>query len=261
MTQFFGITRHEFRMSVRRPGMWIAYAILYVFYGITVFAPSEIGTELPKTTTEMWQFAGYAMLYCNMFMVILGGILAADRVQRDYRLGVRELQQGSPVGQTTYLLSKYFAVLISVMIPMLLFVMIYATVNVILGVTPVFFLIVLGAFIVMAVPAFAFVTAFSIACPLFMPIRVYQVLFVGYWFWGNYMSPNVLPTLSETLLVPSGKIVFWGLLSGFPENLSSFKQPIYSHADVAWNLIILFSIIIAVLAVTIFWLRRETRKA
>ena len=261
MTQFFGVLRHEFRMSVRRPGMWIAYAILYIFYGITVFSPGEIGTELPKNTTEMWQYAGYAMLYCNMFMVILGGILAADRAQRDYRLGLRELQKGSPLSQTTYLLSKYFAVLASVMIPMLLFVIGYAAVNVILGVTPLFFLIVLAAFIVMAVPAFAFVTAFSIACPLFMPVRVYQVLFVGYWFWGNYLSPEVLPTLSETLLVPSGKVVFYGLLCGFPENLVNFKQPIYTHADVAWNLVILFSIIITVLVLTISWLRRETRKA
>ncbi len=261
MSQFLGVLRYEFKMAVRRPGMWIAYAVLYAFYLSTVFAPSEVGDELPRTITEMWQHAGFTLLYANMFMVILGGILAADRMQRDYRLGVRELQHSSPVGQGKYVLAKYFGVLLAVISPMFLFVMIYAAINVAQGVSAIYFAIMLVVFIAMGLPAFAFVTAFSLSCPLFMPLRVYQVLFVGYWFWGNYMSPSVFPTISETLLVPSGKYAFYGLIGGFPENLQTFEPPVITSTDAIWNLTILFSIIVVVLVVTTLWLRRQTRKA
>jgi ABC-2 type transport system permease protein len=261
MSQFIGVMRHEFKMAVKRPGMWIAYAVLYVFYSITVFAPSEVGEALPATTREMWQHAAMIMFYANMFMVLLGGILAADRLQRDYRLGVRELQLGSPIRQFTYLLAKYFGVLAAVISPMFLFVMAYAGYYVVRGVPPLFLAIMPVVFLVMGGTAFAFVVAFSIACPLFMPVRVYQVLFVGYWFWGNYLSPEVFPTISGTLVVPSGKYALYGFFHGFPEFFSKFKQPTVAVTQAIWNLIILFTIIIIVLVVTTLILRRQTRRA
>jgi len=116
-------------------------------------------------------------------------------------------------------------------------------------------------FLVMGGTAFAFVVAFSIACPLFMPVRVYQVLFVGYWFWGNYLSPEVFPTISGTLVVPSGKYALYGFFHGFPEFFSKFKQPTVAVTQAIWNLIILFTIIIIVLVVTTLILRRQTRRA
>ncbi len=261
MSQFFGVMRHEFKMAVKRPGMWIAYAVLYVFYSITVFAPSEVGEGLPATVTEMWQHAAMIVFYTNMFMVLLGGILAADRLQRDYRLGVRELQRSSPIGQFLYLLAKYIGVWAAVITPMFIYVMAYAGYYVARGVSPLFLAIMPVVFLVMGGTAFAFVVAFSIACPLFMPVRVYQVLFVGYWFWGNYLSPDVFPTISGTLLVPSGKYAQYGFFHGYPEFFSKFNQPVITTAQAVWNLVILFSIIVAVLVVTTLILRRQTRRA
>lgn len=261
MSQFFGVMRHEFKMAVKRPGMWIAYAVLYVFYSITVFAPSEVGEGLPANTTEMWQHAAMIMFYTNMFMVLLGGILAADRLQRDYRLGVRELQRSSPIGQFTYLLAKYIGVWAAVIAPMFIYVMAYAGYYVAMGVSPFFLAVMPVVFIVMGGTAFAFVVAFSIACPLFMPVRVYQVLFVGYWFWGNYLSPDVFPTISGTLLVPSGKYAQYGFFHGYPEFFSKFNQPVITTTQAVWNLVILFSIIVVVLVVTTLLLRRQTRRA
>src|SRR4029079_17624448 len=65
----------------------------------------------------------------------------------------------------------------------------------------------LVAFVTITVPAFAFVVAFSIACPLVLPLPVYQVLFTGYWFWANFIPPQLFPTLNGTLLTPSGMFV------------------------------------------------------
>lgn len=261
MSQFFGVLRHEFNMAFRRPGMWIAYAVLYAFYAITVLSPSEVGDELPQTVTQMWQQAGMVMFYANMFMVILGGIMAADRIQRDYRLGVRELQQSSPLGQVSYVLAKYFGVLAAVISPMLVFALAYACVSVIRGVPVLFIAIMLVAFLAMGVPAFAFVVAFSLACPLFIPVRVYQVLFVGYWFWGNYLSPDVFPTISDTLLVPSGKYVLHGLFGGFPSSRTNFIHLSITQTQAVLNLAILAVITIVVLGLTTLHLHRQSRRA
>jgi len=80
----------------------------------------------------------------------------------------------------------------------------------IVGVPPAFILMMLVSFQAINVPAFAFITIFSLACPLIMPLRVYQVLFTGYWFWGNYLNPDVFPTLAGTLLTASGRFVMEG---------------------------------------------------
>ena len=96
MSRFFGVMRHEFNMYLRRPGVWIAYLLLYAFYAVIMFYPDPYGENSMVPFNELWQFAGRTLFYGNMFMTLLAGILAADRMQRDFRLGVRELQSSTP---------------------------------------------------------------------------------------------------------------------------------------------------------------------
>jgi ABC-type glycerol-3-phosphate transport system permease component len=121
--------------------------------------------------------------------------------------------------------------------------------------------ILLVAFLGMAVPAHAFVVAFSLACPLVMPVRVYQVLFTGYWFWGNYLNPSAFPTISDTLLVPSGKYVMEGFLGGFPAGSVQNSGPLYTATDAALNLTVLAGCIVIVLFVLDRYLRQQARRA
>ena len=260
MSQFLGVLRHEYKMAVKRPGMWIAYGVLYVFYAFTVFMPDELGKGFPANRAEMWQYAAFSLFYVNMFMILLGGILAADRLQRDFRLGVRELQQSSPLGTGKYLLAKYLGVLVAVSLPMFLYVTVWALVNVAFGSPPVYLLVMWLVFLVMGVPAYAFVVVFSLACPLFMPVRVYQVLFVGYWFWGNYLSPDVFPTISNTLLVPSGKYALHGFFGGFPSVYTNYESTNIATMDAVLNLILLIGIPMLVLLITNLVLRRQARR-
>ncbi len=69
------------------------------------------------------------------------------------------------------------------------------------------------AFLAITLPAYLFVGAFSLACPSVLPVRVYQILFVGYWFWGNFLNPEFIPTLAGTLLTPSGEFAAGGFFS------------------------------------------------
>lgn len=206
MKQFAGVLRHEFNMSVRRPALWIGFGLLYAFYGVALLTPSDEGPGVLVSGMAAWQYAGRNMFTFNMFMVMLDGILASDRMQRDVRLQVRELQQSAPLTRRTYILGKYAGVLLSVSLPVLIWVILYSLVVIGLGQASLSLIpAALAAFVLIGLPSLAFVTAFSLACPMFMPVRVYQILFTGYWFWGNYLSPKAFPTISETILSACGK--------------------------------------------------------
>lgn len=261
MSQFFGVMRHEFKMAVKRPGMWIAYCLLYLFYGFTVIRPDNFFRASDITLSEMWKSAGATMFYVNMFMVLLGGILSADRMQRDFRLGVRELQQSSPMRLSTYILAKYLGGLSGVIAPMFVYLLSISLLFVAFGVPLIFVGIMMVAFAAMGIPAYAFVVAFSLACPLVMPVRVYQVLFVGYWFWGNYLNPDVFPTISGTLLVANGRYILDGFFGGFPSSMANIPPTPRTQMEAILNLALLFVIIATVLVATRFILHRKTLRA
>ncbi len=257
MFRFFGILRHEFGMYLRRPGVWIAYLLLYGFYAVILFAPSPVGDYVPLPLDELWQFAGQTLFYGNMFMTLLAGIISADRLQRDFRLGVRELQSSTPLSLPAYIRAKYFGVLAAALTPMLIWVLLIGIAYVIWFDAPLHFIgILLVTFVGMTIPAHAFVIAFSLACPLVIPVRVYQILFTGYWFWGNYLNPGAFPTISETLLVPSGKYVLEGFLGGFPSyNLPTTPRQLYTSQEAVMNLIVLAACIAVALIILDRYLR------
>ncbi len=212
MSQLFGVLRHEFSMSVCRKGLWIAYSIVFGFFGLILVRE---GLGHMYSGGMPWQEAGEMVYLFNMLMPLIGGILAADRMQRDYRLGVRELQTSTPLNRSIYILGKYVGVLMSLLLPMFLWVLGLSILSVALGlIGPAMIWSVVVAFVAIAVPSFAFVTAFSLACPLVMPLRVYQILFTGYWFWGNFLNDQVFPTISGTLLNASGVYAQQGFFNG-----------------------------------------------
>jgi hypothetical protein len=135
----------------------------------------------------------------------VAGILSADRVRRDFRLGLRELQESTPLSRHAYVLAKYLGALAASLFPLFLWVMSIAAFMALIGRAHASMLYAVpAAFLAITVPAFAFVVAFSLACPTVMPLSIYQILFTGYWFWANFIPPKLFPTLNGTLLTPSG---------------------------------------------------------
>lgn len=264
MSQFFNLVSHEFRMSIRRPGLWIAYGLLMAFYTATILLPEErlgiFGPEDVITLKTLWQYAGMFTYQFNLFLPVVMGLLAADRMQRDFRLGVCELQNSSPLGSVRYILGKYAGVLASLFLPVFAWVITLAVLLPVIGLAPwemVYALPVASLAIIL--PAFAFVTAFSLACPLVMPLRVYQILFVGYWFWGNFISPEVFPTLNGTLLTAGGMLVYQGFFGGFPMSDPSLLE--YTAGAASLNLVVLALCILGVLAAVYIFLDQKARRA
>ncbi len=261
MSQFLGLTRHEFNMSIRRPGFWIAYTLLGLFYIISILTPSMDGSEDIIHPDQIWPQAGHIVFLFNIFLPLLAGILTADRLQRDAPCGVRELQQSSPLPVPVFILSKYLGVLLSVLTPMFLLVAATGASLVANGFAPPDFLWPLSlAFLSIAVPSHAFVVAFSLACPMVMPLRVYQVLFTGYWFWGNLLNARVFPTISDTVLNAAGQYplqAFFGMYTDSTHKVEGGFTP----PEAVLNLVVLMSCIALALFTLDQYMRWQERRA
>lgn len=261
MSQFFGISLHEFKMSVRRPGFWITYVLLTLFYIVSILVPSMDGADANIQPEKIWSEAGHLVFMYNIFLPLLAGVLSADRMQRDIRMGVRELQRSAPLPIPAYILAKYIGVLVSVLMPMLFLVVCSGLVMAAAGMAPLNILWpILVAFFTIAVPSHMFVVAFSLACPLVMPLRVYQVLFTGYWFWGNMLSPKAFPTISDTVLNAVGQYPLQAYFKVIVDSTDKVSTG-YTPPQAVLNLLVLLGCISVVLFSLDRYLRWQERRA
>jgi ABC-2 type transport system permease protein len=262
VSRFFSVVRHEMLMSIRRPGLWVGYGLLIAFYIVTSILPIVPWSTIEAIPPEkIWSEAGLGVFMFNIFFPLLAGILSADRLQRDFRGGVRELQRSTPLGIGAYILAKYLGVLLSVLAPILTMVLINTVLMIVMGIAPVeFALPSLLAFMLIAVPSHAFVVAFSLACPLVVPLRVYQVLFTGYWFWGNLLSPKAFPTISHTLLNAVGQIPLQVVFHEFQGSTHPLDKG-YTSLDAILNPLVLAACIAAALFVLYQYIRRQETHA
>jgi ABC-type transport system involved in multi-copper enzyme maturation permease subunit len=264
MRSFSGLLHHELHMSLRRKGLWIAYGLLFVFHTVLLFSPPPIG-EMVKgeviARRDVWHVAGRFLLACNVFFPVVAGILSADRVRRDFSLGVRELQDSTPLSRHTYVLAKYLGSLGSSLLPLFLWVMAIAAVLTLAGRAHASMLYAVPvAFLAITVPAFAFVVAFSLACPMAMPLSIYQILFTGYWFWANFIPPKLFPTLNGTLLTPSGMFAQQGFFGGqMSQALTGAVQ--HTPADAVASLAVLTLCSTAILLLLDLYLGQRARHA
>ncbi|HYK97262.1 MAG TPA: ABC transporter permease [Candidatus Acidoferrales bacterium] len=200
MSAFLGALRYEFCMQLRRRSVWVSigFALVLLFALFSRSGPPE--RVLPPADTAL-RLVGNA----SFFLPVAFGILLADRWRRERSLGTLELLDSLPASLGARLWGKYFGATIATMIPLLLafaLFMLYSGVR-IGDATLVRFLPLI--FVVVIAPGLLFVAAFSIACTEWLPVPLYAVLFTGYWFWGNLVPPERMPTLNCTLLTPIGE--------------------------------------------------------
>lgn len=199
MSTFLGIVRYEYRTSVCRWGVWLAFLAGSLF---VAQSKTSLVASLPGLTLTQW--AGIMAIIGNLVPALVGGIAVADRLVRDRKLGVRELLFATPLARRTYILGKYVGATLGVLTPALVTDLAIAGLFVIKGVPVTLLAHTLVSFLAINVPAMLFVSAFSLACPEVLPLRVYQILFVGYWPWATEMQWTQMPTVNGTLLGPKG---------------------------------------------------------
>ncbi|MEV6494638.1 hypothetical protein AB0M20_39355 [Actinoplanes sp. NPDC051633] len=205
MMHAFGASlRYEFRMQIHKRSVWIVPAltlVLFVLIGGSLlrdlFDPAE---RPPDARTAVVGLA----VQLHALLSIGFGCLLADRLIRDDRLRVAPVLDATPARPVARLLGKYLgtgaATAIPIAVAYLGFTVAYA-VNTGAPEALGWALVACG---VVILPGLLFVAAVALAVPLVVPAPLFRVLFVGYWMWGNVVTPDLMPTLSRTLIHPLG---------------------------------------------------------
>ncbi|TDP94830.1 hypothetical protein [Labedaea rhizosphaerae] len=207
MTAFRAAFGYELRMQLRKVSVWVTIGALAL---LTAVATNVIHLVLAIDDGEE---AAVRAARLTMALLPVGfGCLVADRLVRDDRLGVRSLLDATPGGLGVRLVGKFLGSCAATAIPVvgsyLLLVGAYAIRHgdaTALGAS--------GLLVVtVMLPALLFVGAFAMLCPLVMPTPLFRVLFVGYWFWSTLVYPSLLPTLNGTLFTPVNGYLMRALL-------------------------------------------------
>lgn len=215
---FAGVARYEFRMQIRRRSLWIVYAIFALLIAAIVFGNDSsiiYKAIVHPETVPLNEAIVYWTTAVNYLFPIVVGIMVADRLPRDRRTRVQELLIATPGSLSVRLFGKYVGSTLAALTPLLL--MYTAGIGYVLFQTHNLLAIplALGAFASVILPGILFVSAFSLACPSFLWVPLYQFLFIGYWFWGNLLPQGRgIPTISNTLLLPVGgnaEVAFFGV--------------------------------------------------
>jgi len=209
-----GVLAYEFKMQIRRSSLWIAsigVAALLIRSMLSEIIHSQaFGLANAPITT----LVAALVFSTNLLLPIPLGVFLADRLPRDRRTRVDELFTSMPGTLRTRIVGKYLGSTLATIIPMfvsyilLIGFLLYQTHN-LLSIP-----LVVADFVLIVLPGLLFVAAFSIACPAILWVPLYQFLFVGYWFWGNWLSPTRtgIPSLSQTILTPAGTYISAGML-------------------------------------------------
>ena len=235
---FTGAFKYEFRMQARRPAVWglILGAGLLLAVVYLVPSPGDPAYVVVAERTQVF----------NLFLPVTYAILLADRWPRERRLNTGELLDSFPIDRGAWLWGKYLGAVLAVALPALL---VYLLEMAFIAVTRgdwTLIPLVLPAFALIVGPTLLFVGAFSIVCAEIMPISLYTILFIGYWFWANVLTPARFPTLNCTLLTPSGLFARVGLLGG---GLPPGCANVSITAEQAWgNIGLLIGVAVMVLA-------------
>ena len=227
-----GVFHYEFLMGIRRKGIWLAYSITFLFYYFALFTSGRFLETNQMDMRSLWELNAVIAFIFNLFLPVIAGVSAADRMIRDRQLHMTELLQSSGLTDKIYLLGKYMGALCAMALPVLCGIVVIRVVSLFQGAPAVSFGMTITTFLLVNLPAYAFITAFSLICPLILPTRVYQALFTGYWFWGNFVYPDMFPSLSGTVFQVSGITPAEGVFGSIID-MGNIRQ--FSQIDVWFN--------------------------
>jgi ABC-2 type transport system permease protein len=208
-----GVLAYEFKMQIRRSSLWIAYIGVAALLIRSILSEIIHSQAFGLANAPITTLVAALVFSTNILLPIPLGVFLADRLPRDRRTRVDELFTSMPGALSTRIVGKYLGSTLATIIPMfvsyilLIGFLLYQTHN-LLSIP-----LVAADFVLIVLPGLLFVAAFSIACPAILWVPLYQFLFVGYWFWGNALSPRTgIPTLSQTILTPVGTYISAGML-------------------------------------------------
>lgn len=208
-----GVAQYEYRMQIRRRILWLTLAgFALALVALTI--SSNTWHTYSHERSALLSFADVASLLMLLLPVAVG-LLLADRLPRDRTTRVTEVLDTLPTPSGVRLVGKYIGSTLATLTPLVpLYLLGIGYVLALRGRDVAAFPLALLPFCAIVLPGCLFVAAFSIAVPAVLWTPLYQLLFVGYWFWGNLLLLTSLPTLNGTLLTPDGDYMLVAFFGG-----------------------------------------------
>jgi hypothetical protein len=191
--QIWATLRAEITMQWRRRGLWLAFgctAILLLF--ISGQAAIYLHMQPPSpdyqnfTDEQLDNVMIYAVtVYGALFLDLVAALLVADRIDRDYRSGMYELQRATPQGCGRYLVGKILGNYLAIFVPSLLVYIACALTAIVLGWSWAVLAKFLQAFLLVFVPSSLVAVSLIFLLVSFLPLRVAQIGFALFWLYFN----------------------------------------------------------------------------
>lgn len=256
--------RYEFLMQIRKRSLWISTAVLAV--AMVVLQGDRGPRYVPDGTPARIVMTNWAVLF-GVLLPLGFGMVLADRLVRDRRLGVGRVLDSLPTGPRTLVAGKYVGSVAATAVAGLATMLVAAGFEFAARRDIALFGWAFVAFALVMLPGLLFVGAFAVVTPMLITAPLFRILFVGYWFWGNMLSPLFLPSLTGTLLTPIGDYAASWLLgetalyAGVDGILPWLRpEPGATAAAVSAGILLLFALIVVLLVGPPLY-RRQQRAA
>jgi ABC-2 type transport system permease protein len=212
VTAFLATTRYELRMQLRRPALWVTFALLLVMLAAFSGFLSAWHETDPKIAMVRTAIA------VEIPLPIGYAFLLADRMVRDARLDVADLFDAAPANRLGRLLGKYTGSSLATALPIVTIYFGYAISYAVAHRCVAALAWALAVFATVLLPGLAFAGALALCLPLVVPPSVFRTIFVGFWVWSSWLIPaTAVPTLAQTVLSPTNGYpleVFFGYHGG-----------------------------------------------
>lgn len=212
--QLWATLRAELLMQWRRWGFWLAFAaawavILFILFsnGHVLRHLDTIFRGLSVTPTEIVNYYVDAnTLYPILLFPIIGSLLVTDRMERDRRLGMAELQRAAPQDTPVFVLGKFLGNYIAVLLPTFVAYTFFSIVMLVLGAPVALLPTAFYAFVLVFLPSLAVMIALTLLLSNVLPLRIVQIGFPLLWLYST-RSPLGWHTIDDTIFNPRGRYV------------------------------------------------------
>lgn len=212
--QIWATLRAEIAMQWRRWGLWLAFGcvaalllLLAVQTAIYILHPPSTSIYVHFPAEELDNTVIYgATAYGVMFFGLLAALLVVDRLERDRRLGILELQRTVPQGYASYALGKFLGNYVAVLVPILITYLLCVLMTVLLGWSAALLMKFFLVFGLVFMPSSLAAVSLTLLLSSFLPLRVVQVGFSLLWF--EFCIGIGWHGLAYSIFNPSGVYVY-----------------------------------------------------
>ena len=202
MTALAATARYELRMQLRKPAIWIATGLPFALWALFAVLGSDstgLQRHLSETSPKLWM--ADALGWFTPVLPMVFGIVLADRLVRDRKLGVAELLDATPTSGGARLVGKYLGACAATAVPVALVYLIVAVAFTVWRERPAALWWGLATFMVIVLPLLLLAGSLSFLGPQLMPTPLFRVLIVGLWFWAAATEvESEFPSFAGTVL-------------------------------------------------------------